>query len=190
MVVKNKIKLLLFAILFLFYCCKSQVYQNKYTLPRPIKENAFSYAKKNFRLHDTLLIDTTVIYLLIDTASNCWSKKQNQIKFIRFFSNGRFFLIIRDSINNILDFANDSEYGLIGYYYITKKNILKLQYFPHSNSGITDRRFGFFDNGDLWIYDEPPMWGSMTLLKLTSGYSKKLWKKIKIDGLKPVVTDW
>jgi hypothetical protein len=127
------------------------------------------------------------IYMLIDTT--CTYCEKQSTSFIRFFANGKC-IEIYEKIADIEKNVNILEKGIIGYYYISKKNVLKMQYFSSINGGQVEREFGLFDNGDLLIYDEPPMWGSLKLLKLFYGDTKKLWKKIKIDGLKPVVPDW
>lgn len=192
MVVKNKIRTVLLWCIFLLLlnACKAGYYLNKCNSPRPVKENAFSYAKKNFRLYDTLLIDTASIYLLVDTTSIFYDKTRQATCFIRFFNTGNFFFNI-EKIDNILEYVNDFECGMIGYYYITKNNFLKMQYFATTDGGKTHTYFGLFDNGDLLIYDTPAMvWSSVWLWELLEGHTKKRWKKIKIDGLKPVVPDW
>jgi hypothetical protein len=190
MVIKNKIlitTIMLCILLLSWYSCKERYYETQYKKPRPIKENVFNYEKKNFFLRDTILIDTMSIYMLTDTACT-YCEKQNT-SFIRFFANGKC-IEIYGKIADIEENVNILEKGIIGYYYISKKNVLKMQYFSSVNGGQVELKFGLFDNGDLLIYDAVPMWGSLKLLQLFDSDTKKLWKKIKIDGLKPVVPDW
>ncbi|MDR3235435.1 MAG: hypothetical protein LBT48_01750 [Prevotellaceae bacterium] len=192
MVITNKIKLIVLSIFLTLLCvaCEIQYYETKYTKPRPIKENVFSYAKKKFYLQDTLLIDTMSIYILIDTTCiDC--AKEKSVSFFRFFANGKY-VAMYEKIMDIDENINNLEKGFIGYYYITKKNVLKMQYFSWTNGGQTRTEFGLFDNGDLLVYDQHPEFalGNQKLLEWMAGDTKKRWKKVKVSNLKPVIPNW
>jgi hypothetical protein len=87
--------------------------------------------------------------------------------------------------------VNNTEIGYIGYYYI-KKGRLKMQMIEILNGGQTGLRYGLFDNGNIWFYEQRPetYYGSWNMLKWLESKNKTKWVKTTVDSLKYVKPTW
>jgi len=170
--------------------CQTRYIVNEQGGIRP-KGKMFSYENKTTSLKDNLLIDTTSIYIRkgqkITYGTNVVSLPT---VYYRFWENGRVQEVYPKEldINNII---NNTEIGYIGYYYI-KKGRLKMQLIETLNGGQTGKRYGLFDNGNIWFYEQRPetYYGSWNMLKWLENNRKTEWIKISIDSLKHINPTW
>jgi hypothetical protein len=178
--------------LFILTSCQSRFIVNEQGGVRPSKNNMFSYNKKNFTLKDTTLIDTNAIYLRKGGITKVpWSDTSKYpTVYYRFWNNGRVQEVWPDKLE-LNSIVNNTEIGYIGYYYI-KKGRLKMQMIEITNGGQTGLRYGLFDKGDIWFYEQRPetYYGSWNMLKWFDSRSKTKWTKTTVDSLKYVRPTW
>jgi len=177
--------------LFILTSCQSRFIVNEQGGIRPRKNNMFSYDKKNFTLKDTILIDTNSIYIRKGAITIYGSDTiKYPTVYYRFWNNGRVQEVWPDKkeLNSIV---NKTEIGYIGYYYI-KKGRLKMQMIEVTNGGQTGLRYGLFDKGNIWFYEQRPEthYGSWNMLKWFDSKSKTKWTKTTVDSLKYVQPAW
>jgi len=125
--------------------CSPRYYFTNYSFPRPVKENAFSYKKKGFRLNSDI-IDTGIIY--------CYSLPADYPQYIwcfRFFPEGQVLTYLfynrekKPGLSSWFDISKFDEpgYGSPGYYHI-ENNTIRIEEFgigPH---------FGRHGGGTFW----------------------------------------
>ncbi|PKP00970.1 MAG: hypothetical protein CVU11_16645 [Bacteroidetes bacterium HGW-Bacteroidetes-6] len=151
----------------------------------------FRYDKKLFILKDNSLIDTNAIYIRSGATINYGSDTiELPTVYYRFWSNGRVQEVYPGNKDcNII--VNNTEIGYIGYYYI-KRGRLKMQMIETLNGGQTGLRYGLFDNGDIWFYEQRPetYYGSWNMLKWLESNNKTKWAKTTVDSLKYIKPTW
>ena len=182
---------LMIFILMILIACQSRYVVNEQGGVRPGKDNMFRYDKKGFILKDNLFIDTNAIYVRHGaTISYGEDTVQLPTVYYRFWGNGRVQEVWpgNKEFNNIV---NNTEIGYIGYYYI-KNARLKMEMIEIVNGGQTGLRYGLFDNGNIWFYEQSPetYYGSWAMLKWFESKSKTQWVKTTVDSLKYVKPTW
>lgn len=178
-------------ILILFYSCQTKYVVNDQGGIRPKNKNMFRYNNKSFALQDNQLIDTNYIYLRKDAINNYGSDSvKSPTVYYRFWGNGCVQEVWPDNqkLNSIV---NNTEIGNIGYYYI-KKGRLKIEIIETTNGGQAGHRYGLFDNGDIWFYEQTPetYFGSWNMLKWLESKNKTRWVKTKVDSLGYIKPTW
>ena len=169
------------------------IYVNEQGGVRSKSKNIFAYHKINYTPKDTLLIDTNAVYV----RRNGFKKMKSYGKsfdtvylpdsYYRFYPNGRV-QQVTFSERNIGNLVNNTEIGNIGYYFV-KNGKLKMS-IVHSNQ--TDLEFGYFENGDILLFNEKPevFSTSYALLKMITGNDVTKWVKLKVNSMRSVKPTW
>ena len=171
--------------------CQSRFIVNREGGVRPRKNNMFSYDKKHFTLKDNSLIDTNAIYVRSGAVITYGSDTVKlPTVYYRFWSNGSVQEVWPDK-KDYDSIVNNTEIGYNGYYYI-KKGRLKMQMIEILNGGQIGLRYGLFDNGDIWFYEQRPetYYGSWNMLKWLESKNKTKWVKTTVSSLKYVKPTW
>lgn len=144
---------------------------------------------KQFRLTDTLQIDTNAIYVLSNyELADAKPFEISKSVFCRFFPKGQVLFVSCESIPTA-DTVNNPKLGWQGYYKI-KNGRLKVREFELINGGQVGLKWGRFDKGDILFYSNTPRTYFHSWKLMERNDLKQRWKKVKVDGLKPMQLDW
>lgn len=190
-------KLTILLLLFLSGCSHYIVNESGYI--RPPKNYKFSYKKNSAKLTSNEVIDTTAVYYLSNSDYyRDSSEYKNSDNYIRFYSDGRLKLQgTKDTLN--IEHINNIKEGIVGYYKLQGR-VIKLQIYGDIDGGSTQLDFGLIDEkGDLILLNENPriQFGigySEDAIKgkieKSSFFNPKVYKKIKIQGMKYEKPNW
>jgi hypothetical protein len=176
--------------LIFLYACQTRYIVNDEGGVRPRKEYMFRNNSKNFVLQNNLLLDTNCIYLRKGAIIESRTDTLPTV-YYRFWANGRVQGIWPKKNQELNSIVNNTEIGYIGYYQI-KKGRLIIEMIEESNGGQTSTRFGLFENGDIYFYEQSPhtYFSSWKLLKCFEGKNKTRWTKTSVDSLKFIKPTW
>jgi len=190
-------KLTILLLLFLSGCSHYIVNESRYI--RPPKNYKFSYRKNSAKLTSNEVIDTTAVYYLSNSDYyRDSSEYKNSDNYIRFYSDGRLKLQgTKDTLN--IEHINNIKEGIVGYYKLQGR-VITLQIYGDIDGGSTQLDFGLIDEkGDLILLNENPriQFGigySEDAIKgkieKSSFFNPKVYKKIKIQGMKYEKPNW
>lgn len=151
--------------------------------------NRLKFYGKQFQLSNSLQLDTNAIYVFSNYELPTAKPFDIEISsYCRFFPNGQVLFANCDTIPSAA-VVNNPELGWQGYYKI-KKDKLKIREFEITNGGMIGLRWGHFQNGDILFYSNTPRTHFYSWKAMEKQDRKERWRKVKIDGIKPLKLNW
>jgi hypothetical protein len=153
------------------------------------KPKRLKFYGRQFHLENTSFIDTNAVYVFSNyELPGAQPYEISHATYCRFFPNGQVLFVSCDTIPNS-GMVNNPALGWQGYYKI-KNNRLKIREFEIINCGQIGLRRGHFEDGDILFYSNTPRTYFHSWKLMEKDDLKERWRKVKVDGIRPLQLDW